>query len=86
MRKWFLRDGGIDCVREALLTEDIRDGGTEDGRISSERILANVCRDIADGVHCVESETLEKVPVSIRLNKVEQPIRSRADYYRGHKH
>ena len=82
-RTWFLRDGGIDWVREALLAEGIRGGGTEDERISSERILASVCRDIADGVHCAESGTLGKV--TIRLNKLKQPIRSRASYFWCHK-
>lgn len=86
VRTWFLREGGIDWVREALLTEDIRGGGTEDERISSERMLARECRDIADGVHCAESETFrEGVHTTIRLNKVKQPIRSRARYYWRHK-
>lgn len=79
VRAWFLSEGGIDWVREvALLTEDIRDGGTEDERISSERTLASACRrDIADAVlHTVQSSVC-----NIRLNRVKQPIRSRARYY-----
>ena len=79
VRTWFLSEGGIDWVRVALLVEDIRDGGTEDERNSSERKSDSDCRGIAEGDHCRVGNVREGV--LRRLNRLQRFRGSRARYY-----